>query len=146
MFISYPPLRMDSPKTLAALAAASGIPARTIRFYISRGLLPGPAKAGRGAAYTSEHLAQLEQIKSLQAEGRTLVEIAALLTGASPARTAHSPSPWWQHAVCDDVVVWARADVSPWRVKLIRSAIADLAARLSLPDPDDPNSNSRRNE
>ena len=52
------------------------MPARTIRFYIARGLLDGPVKAGRGAVYTADHLARLERIKEMQAEGRMLAEIA----------------------------------------------------------------------
>ena len=54
---------MSKFKTLAELSEESGTPARTIRFYIARGLLDGPLKAGRGAVYTAEHLARLEKIK-----------------------------------------------------------------------------------
>ena len=121
---------MNEGKTLAELAGATGIPARTIRFYISRRLLPGPAKAGRGAVYTSAHLERLEKIKSLQAEGRLLSEIAPLLQEIEAARPSYSSSPWWQHAIGDDVQIWTRADVSPWRLKQIRGAIDALAARL----------------
>jgi len=101
--------------TLAEIASASGIPARTIRFYIARGLLSGPVKGGRGAAYTAEHLASIERIKRLQSEGRTLSEIARMLGGEEESTTS-PPSPWWQCAITDDVIVWAKADLSPWRV------------------------------
>ena len=47
---------------LAELAEKAGLPGRTIRFYIARGLLPGPLKAGRGAAYGQEHLDRLREI------------------------------------------------------------------------------------
>lgn len=40
---------------LAELAQKAGLPGRTIRFYIARGLLPGPLKAGRGATYGPEN-------------------------------------------------------------------------------------------
>ncbi len=69
--------------TLAEIAEASGLPARTIRFYIARGLLNGPAKGGRNAAYTAEHVARLERIKRLQAAGHTLSEIGRMLSGPS---------------------------------------------------------------
>ena len=121
---------MSQRKTLAELSEESGIPARTIRFYIARGLLDGPVKAGRGAAYTGEHLARLEKIKALQAEGRMLAEIAHDLGGGPPVKEAVVPSPWWQHVIQDDVMVWVRGDVSPWRMKQIRTAIDDLASRL----------------
>ena len=121
---------MNEEKTLAELADATGIPARTIRFYISRGLLAGPAKAGRGAVYTGAHLERLEKIKSLQAQGRHLSEITPLLAGAKHERPSYPSTPWWQHAIADDVVVWTRGDVSPWRQKQIREAIDEMAVRV----------------
>lgn len=123
---------MDEYLTLAEVAEAAGVPARTIRFYISRGLLDGPVKAGRGAAYTAEHVARLERVKRLQAEGRTLSEIGRILGGVEAERTAAAvaPTAWWQHAVADDVVVWTRAEMSPWRTKQVRTAIGELARFL----------------
>src|SRR5712672_2360572 len=114
---------MSNYKTLAELSEESSIPARTIRFYIARGLLDGPVKAGRGAVYTAEHLARLEKIKELQAKGRMLAEIAHDLNGGTPAQGAVQPSQWWQHVIQEDVMVWVRGDVSPWRLKQIRSAV-----------------------
>ncbi|HEV8042876.1 MAG TPA: helix-turn-helix domain-containing protein [Bryobacteraceae bacterium] len=121
---------MADEMTLAELADASGLAARTIRFYISRGLLDGPVKAGRAAAYTAEHLARLEKIKKLQAQGRMLSEIGRSLAGAVPERSAAPPTAWWQHVIADDVVVMTRNDVSPWRTKQIRDAIDELARSL----------------
>jgi len=132
---------MSNTKTLAELAEESGLPARTIRFYIARGLLDGPVKAGRGAVYTAAHLARLEKIKELQAEGRMLVEIAHDLHGGTHSVEALPPSAWWQHTIQDDVMVWVRADVSPWRMRQIRAAIEEIASRLHEPE----NGNTRRN-
>jgi DNA-binding transcriptional MerR regulator len=127
---------MNDSRTLAELSEASGIPARTIRFYIARGLLDGPVKSGRGAAYTEEHLARLEKIQQLQAEGRMLAEIAHDLNSGPSEHTETAPSPWWQHAIQEDVMVWVRGDVSPWRMKQIRTAIDGFASRLREPDSD----------
>jgi DNA-binding transcriptional MerR regulator len=122
---------MADEMSLAELAEASGLAARTIRFYIARGLLEGPVKAGRAAAYTEEHLARLERIKKLQAQGRMLSEIGRSLAGAAaPERNTAPPTAWWQHTIADDVVVWTRSDVSPWRTKQIREAIDELARTL----------------
>ena len=122
---------MSDSKTLAELSEESGIPARTIRFYIARGLLDGPVKAGRGAVYTAQHLARIEKIKSLQAEGRMLSEIAHVVNQDEPHETGPPPVAWWQHVIHDDVMVWVRGDVSPWRMRQIRAAIDDLSGRLS---------------
>ena len=116
--------------TLAELADAAQLPARTIRFYIARGLLDGPVKAGRAAAYTPEHLARLEQIKKLQADGRMLSGIARILSGDTAESDAVAPTPWLQFAPSEDVVVWTRADMSPWRMKQIRAAIDQLAHNI----------------
>jgi DNA-binding transcriptional MerR regulator len=132
---------MDGLRTLAELSDASDIPARTIRFYIARGLLEGPVKAGRGAVYTEEHLARLQKIKKLQGEGRMLAEIAHDLDGGQPPETAAPPAPWWQHVIQDDVMVWVRGDVSPWRMKQIRAAVDEMTFRLQ----DVESSNPRRN-
>jgi DNA-binding transcriptional MerR regulator len=129
---------MDSVKeqmTLAEIAEASGFPARTIRFYIARGLMNGPLKGGRGAVYSADHMARLERIQKLQSQGRTLSEIAGILGGVSPEPAAAPATPWWQYAIADDVVVWVRAGSSPWRTRVLRAAIDEFSARLqSTPD------------
>lgn len=116
--------------TMAELADAAELPARTIRFYIARGLLDGPVKAGRSASYTREHLARLEHIKALQAEGRMLSDIARTFQGDTAEATASAPSPWLQYALADDVVVWTRGDMSPWRTRQVRTAIDELAQKI----------------
>jgi DNA-binding transcriptional MerR regulator len=122
---------MSDSKTLAELSEESGIPARTLRFYIARGLLDGPVKAGRGAVYTSHHLARIEEIKRLQAEGRTLSEIVHLVNGHESSEAGPAPLAWWQHVVGDDIMVWVRGDVSPWRMREIRAAIDEMSGRLA---------------
>ena len=62
--------------TLVELAEVSGVPARTIRFYIARGLLPPPLVGGRAASYGEKHLKELDRIKTLQGQGQTLAQIA----------------------------------------------------------------------
>ena len=122
---------MPVEKTLAELSEESGIPARTIRFYIARGLLDGPAKSGRGAVYNAGHLAGLARIQTLQAEGRTLGEIAAMAQQQDgPASETQPPVAWWQYNISPDVYVMARADMSPWRIKQVRVAIQKLAALM----------------
>jgi DNA-binding transcriptional MerR regulator len=116
--------------TLAEIAEESRLPARTIRFYIARGLLSGPLKGGRGAEYSAEHVAELDRIKKLQAEGRTLSEIAHLTGKASETPAAAAPTSWWQHAIADDVMVWVKAGAKPWRTKQVRAALDEFARRV----------------
>src|SRR5579863_1762752 len=100
--------------TLQELSEAAGVPGRTIRFYIARGILPGPLKAGRGAAYGPEHVERLERIRQLQAEGKMLAEISRLVEDAGSPAVLDAPLAWWQFHVAPDVVVSVRADASPW--------------------------------
>ena|SRR2546429_4472396 len=120
--------------TFAELAAKAGLPGRTIRFYIAKGLLPGPVKAGRGATYGKEHLETLRSIKASQSKGLTLSEIARRVSGESPREILCQPAAWWNYAVAEDVTVSVRADVSPWRLKQIRRHLNEMAAGLGGTD------------
>ncbi|MCX4629432.1 MerR family transcriptional regulator [Streptomyces sp. NBC_01443] len=60
------------------LAEAAGIPARTLRFYRERKLLPPPRREGRIAWYDDHHLARLRTIAALLERGHTLGGIAEL--------------------------------------------------------------------
>jgi DNA-binding transcriptional MerR regulator len=51
---------------LDELAAAAGVSARTVRYYVQRGLLPAPAFRGRDTVYDGNHLRRLRAIKRLQ--------------------------------------------------------------------------------
>jgi DNA-binding transcriptional MerR regulator len=118
--------------SLNELAKKSGVPERTIRYYISRGLIPGPMRGGRGAEYTKEHLAGIQNVRRLQSGGMTLAEIEYQF--AQPAghrRPAIAPESWSMYRISPDVTVEVRDGLSPWRIKHLRSAIARLAAELA---------------
>lgn len=112
------------------LEIRTGISRRTIRLYISRGLLAGPLKSGRDAAYSREHLERLLEIKKLQGEGLTLHEIGHKLSSERERTMLPHPTSYWSYPVAEDVVVMVRAGTSPWRNKHIRKALARLADEL----------------
>jgi DNA-binding transcriptional MerR regulator len=58
--------------TIDELAAAGGIPTRTVRLYQSVGVLHSPQRKGRIAVYSDEHLARLRLIANLQDRGLRL--------------------------------------------------------------------------
>jgi DNA-binding transcriptional MerR regulator len=72
---------------LTELADRSRLPARTIRWYQSEGLLPKPTKRGRDAVYTDDHLQRLHLIAELRDRGLTLTAIRDLVSRERPART-----------------------------------------------------------
>lgn len=114
---------------LAELAEEAATPARTVRFYIARGLLPGPEARGRSAFYTEEHLARLRQIQKLRAEGLMLSEIALALGGGRTQ--APQPAATWSYEVAPDVTVYVRAGAAPWRLKQIQAVVAGMYRQLA---------------
>ncbi len=71
--------------TIAGLARAGGVGVETVRYYQRRGLMPTPARAGAGGLgggvrrYGEADVRRLRFIRSAQAAGFTLEEIAELL-------------------------------------------------------------------
>jgi len=61
--------------TIDELAAATGLPSRTIRHYQSERVLPPPVRHGRTAVYGEEHLTRLALIARLQERGLSLKAI-----------------------------------------------------------------------
>jgi DNA-binding transcriptional MerR regulator len=76
--------------TIEDLAKGTGMTPRTIRFYVQKGLIPGPEGAGRAAFYTVKHLTALAGIRHLQSEGLSLEEIRQKLTLSPPSPTAEA--------------------------------------------------------
>lgn len=65
--------------TIDELARAAGMTVRNIRAHQSRGLLPPPDVRGRTGYYGPEHVARLELISEMQADGFNLRAIKRLL-------------------------------------------------------------------
>ncbi|MFO7562846.1 MAG: MerR family transcriptional regulator [Enhygromyxa sp.] len=65
--------------TIDELAATTGIPSRTIRFYQSSGVLPPPDKRGRIAYYGPHHIERLELIGKMQDRGLRMRAIKDLV-------------------------------------------------------------------
>ena len=72
---------------LDELAALSGVPSRTIRYYQSERLIPSPAKKGRDAVYGPDHVERLRLIAELRDRGLNLGAIRDLVAVDHPART-----------------------------------------------------------
>lgn len=133
----------DNGMKLAELAEKTGFSPRTIRLYITQGLLPGPLRRGRGAAYGQEHLERLEKIGELQADGLALKEISRLLDAGPQRPAAPAPVSCWQYQIAEDVQVTIRADVSPWRKRQIDNALTRLAADLEGPEKESQDNDNR---
>jgi DNA-binding transcriptional MerR regulator len=69
--------------SMEKLGARVGVSPRTIRFYITEGLLPGAVSRGKAAAYTEEHLIRLRLIRRLSERHVPLAEMRTALEGLS---------------------------------------------------------------
>jgi DNA-binding transcriptional MerR regulator len=73
---------------IGELAAQTGVPVRTIRFYEQTGVLPAPERTPAGyRAYTDDAVTRLRFIRTAQTLGLSLAEIADVLR----IRAAHGP-------------------------------------------------------
>ncbi len=68
--------------TIDELARRTGMTVRNIRAHQSRGLLPPPDVRGRTGYYGAQHVARIELIRELQADGFKLEAISRLLDSA----------------------------------------------------------------
>ncbi len=75
------PVPEDDRYTLTELADLAGVTPRTVRYYMSQGLLPAVGQSGPGAKYGAGHLARLRLIRRLQSEHLPLAEIRRRLEG-----------------------------------------------------------------
>jgi DNA-binding transcriptional MerR regulator len=95
---------LDAPVyTIDELAAATGVPSRTVRHYQWVGALPPPVRKGRIAFYRDEHLQRLRLIGQLQDRGLHLRAIRDALRQAAHRRLSleewlgigeHLRQPW----------------------------------------------------
>jgi DNA-binding transcriptional MerR regulator len=69
----------DDELTIDELARRTGVTVRNIRAHQSRGLLPPPVVRARTGYYGPEHIARLELIREMQAEGFNLKAIGRLI-------------------------------------------------------------------
>jgi DNA-binding transcriptional MerR regulator len=72
----------EAELTIDELAQRTGMTVRNLRAHQSRGLLPPPDVRGRTGYYGPEHIARVELIKELQADGFNLEAIRRLIESA----------------------------------------------------------------
>ncbi len=74
---------VDDQLLISELAERAGVSVRTIRYYISEGLLPSPEAHGRYSMYDEEYLTRIELIKLLKNAYLPLKEIRRLVESLS---------------------------------------------------------------
>jgi DNA-binding transcriptional MerR regulator len=80
---------MTEELSIEDLEKHSGLPIRTLHYYMQEGLLPGPDKRGKYASYSQEHLDRLDLILILKEMHLPLREIRRLFDSLTPAEIQH---------------------------------------------------------
>src|SRR3954469_12257205 len=110
--------------TIDELARRTGMTVRNIRAHQSRGLLQPPEIEGRTGYYGPEHVARIELIADMQADGFNLASIKKLLADTEGSER--------------EMLGFERALMAPWEDEEPEFVTAEeLSARLGL-DPDAP--------
>jgi DNA-binding transcriptional MerR regulator len=114
--------------TLAELSKRAGIPPRTVRFYLQRGLLLAPEFRGRHTGYEEANLVRLQAIRRLQdrflpldaikleLQRMTPEQIRAVAKGGTPpslAAAAQATRPAPPTATGEDGATWQRWELAP---------------------------------
>lgn len=113
--------------SLAELVDASGVPERTIRQFITDGLVPPALGRGRARYFTPAHLQRLTLVAQLRAERLSVGEIRARLGDAG---TPDSPNgeQWRRVMLHPDLELHVRAG-APEAVEALASELALQARR-----------------
>jgi DNA-binding transcriptional MerR regulator len=133
----------DTTYSLEELTARSGVTTRTVRYYITEGLLPPPHNAGPRATYSDTHLNRLRLINRLKEAYLPLREIrrqlqalsdeeigAAVVADPSPPDDAHDPGDRQRSRSVPGEMRFQQADS--------RESAADYLKRVSSePEQDD---------
>jgi MerR family transcriptional regulator, redox-sensitive transcriptional activator SoxR len=75
---------MSDPLTIGELAARSGLPTSTLRYYDRIGLVPATGRSGGQRRYDPKVLQRLRSVTLCQRAGFSLEEIGRLLDGGRP--------------------------------------------------------------
>ena len=130
---------------LEELAALTGTPVRTVRFYIQEGLVPRPLGLGRGAHYGAEHLETLLAIRRWQNAGLSLERIRELLAGEPvepPLVRRAGTVEVWSHLVIRPGVELqiepGQAGLTPEQTRQLFRAVLEAFDHVTKPDQEKP--------
>jgi len=93
---------------IETLAKLSGLPKRTIRYYIQIDLLTPPIGNCRGSYYTEAHLKRLDRVKNLSMQGVPLSQMKAIISSETESLdTTYDCEPCvssWERLEIEDVI------------------------------------------
>ncbi len=109
--------------SLADLVESSGLPERTVRGFITEGLVPPALGRGRSRYYTTDHVQRLELVARLRAERLSFDEIRERLSTSDPTAAPEGET-WQRLTLHPDLELLVRDDAS--------ESVQALARELAL--------------
>jgi MerR family redox-sensitive transcriptional activator SoxR len=76
-------MAIEDELTIGEAARLAGVPASTLRYWETEGLLQAPGRVGGKRRYDREGLRQIEMVALAKRAGFTLAEIRVILSGVS---------------------------------------------------------------
>lgn len=123
--------------TLSELVEATGLTERTIRYYISAGIVPPALGRGRSRYYTPQHLQNLTQVASLRAQRLSIDEIRERMLASVQVTSALDAAPVWRHiSVHSTLELHVRDDAPDGILALARTLEAQSREWLGSEDDD----------
>ena len=113
--------------SLAELEESSGIPERTIRQFITDGLVPPALGRGRARYFTPAHLERLALVAKLRSDRLSIDEIRARLSVTDGASGQESDT-WLRLILHPDLELHVRSS-APESVQALVSELAQQARR-----------------
>ncbi len=110
----------DKSYSADELAALSGLPRRTIRYYIQLGLVDRPLGETRAAHYSWQHLSRLLRIRELTERGNSLEQIGQMLQGPEAQPATMGPTP-------GTISIQSQVHLAPGLSLLIDPGLANLS-------------------
>ena len=117
------PNKEEDNYSLKELSEMTNTSPRTIRYYISKELVPPPIRMGRDAAYSIKHVKRLETIQSYKKKGYTLNEIKRIIIAEGNEQKLPEPIKWQRYRISDYLEVNVRSDTPPWQYRGILNQI-----------------------
>lgn len=118
--------RATEPRfTMAELVEATGLSARTIRYYIEQGIVMRAKGRGRASYYTPEHLERLARVADLRERGLSLEEIREAVAPSVPQ--PQSPGEVWERRMIHPTLEIMVREDAPEEVRLLVRRFEELA-------------------
>ncbi|KJU82956.1 transcriptional regulator, MerR family [Candidatus Magnetobacterium bavaricum] len=96
---------------ITEVSEITGFSLRTIRYYVSSGIIEPPEGRGRGGFYNDRHIDKLRQIKGMQENGMRLKDIITLDRSSEVPNAETTRQVWFKYEIIPGLEIHVRKDI-----------------------------------